>query len=761
MKYPHIKQHDEKDCGAACLSMICEYYGLKLNLTRFRNLIKVDNQGANIYGLVTGAKELGINATALCGNREELIDGIQNKEFSMPFIARIINEDAYEHYIVVYELNDKYVRIGDPAELSVTKIPTDLFFHQWQGQIVVFEPTEKFSPKNERKGTMKKYFSLILNQKRIVAAVFIFSLIISGIGIASSMIFQYIIDDAVSVGNTVSVEEECTDENCTDHDHSHIHSANTSFISKITAKAEVLFDNIDTVCICILAMFIIQGGLKVLRGYLLAIMSKNIEIPLSLGYFNHLVELPMRFFGTRKTGELMSRFFDTSKIRDAVSSTTLTIMLDTLMALFTAIILCMMSWKLFIIAIITMIVYALIVMCFRSPIKIVNHNIMSSNAQVTSCIKESIDGMETIKAYCYQNESKKKTQKTFNKFVDFVVRGSIIYNVQETLVSVVSSVGLVILLWAGAYLCINDVITIGSLITFYYMLNYFLEPVKNLINLQPEMQTAIVAAERLNDVLDEEKENSDETGIEDMSGDISIENVSFRYGNRDLVLRDVSMDFPHGSKIAIVGESGCGKTTLAKLLLSFYTPENGYISVGGKNISQFSSKSVCERVSYISQNIFLYSDTIYNNIRMGNNDISDEEIENICRLCNADSFINKLPFGYNTILEENGSNLSGGQKQRLAIARALIRKPDIVIFDEATSNLDAVTEDTIWKAIEETQGKTTYIIIAHRLRTIRNCDDIYVLDSGKVIEHGNHEKLIIKGGVYASYWKKEAIPNPV
>ena len=146
---------------------------------------------------------------------------------------------------------------------------------------------------------------------------------------------------------------------------------------------------------------------------------------------------------------------------------------------------------------------------------------------------------------------------------------------------------------------------------------------------------------------------------------------------------------------------------------------------------------------------------------MGNNDISDEEIENICRLCNADSFINKLPFGYNTILEENGSNLSGGQKQRLAIARALIRKPDIVIFDEATSNLDAVTEDTIWKAIEETQGKTTYIIIAHRLRTIRNCDDIYVLDSGKVIEHGNHEKLIIKGGVYASYWKKEAIPNPV
>lgn len=754
MKYPHVKQHDEKDCGAACLSMICEYYGLKLPLTKFRNIIKVDNQGANIYGLVTGAEMLGLSSNALDGTREELLDGIKNKEFSMPFIARIINEDAFEHYIVIYELNDKYARIGDPNKLNVTKIPADLFFHQWQGQIVVFEPTKNFCSKNGRKGVMKKYYSLIFKQKKVLVAVFLISLIISSIGIASSMVFEYIIDDAVSLGGSASIVE-CTDENCIEHVHNHSESEHSSFIGKIKIKSQAVFNNIDTVCVCVLAMFLIQAVLKVLRGYMLAIMSKNIEIPLSLGYFNYLVELPVCFFDTRKTGELMSRFFDASKIRDAVSSSTLTIMLDTLMALFTAVILCKMSWKLFIIAIITMIVYALIVICFRSPIKIVNHNIMSSNAQVTSYIKESIDGIETIKAYCYEKESKEKTKKVFDKFIDFVVRGSVIYNVQETLVNVVASTGLVILLWAGTYLCVNNIITIGTLITFYYMLNYFLEPVKNLIDLQPQMQTAIVAAERLNDVLDEETDSSHEGEIQDMSGDISIKNVSFRYGNRDLVLDDISINIPHGGKVAIIGESGCGKTTLAKLLLSFYSPERGSISVGGKEINQFCHKSICEKVSYIPQNIFFYSDSIYNNIRMGNDDITNEDIEKACLICNADDFIKKLPFGYNTLLNENGNNLSGGQKQRLAIARAIVRKPDVVIFDEATSNLDASTEESIWNAIEDTQGDTTYIIIAHRLRTVRNCDVIYVLENGKVIEHGSHNKLIKKDGLYTSYWKKQ------
>ena len=754
MKYPHIKQHDEKDCGAACLSMICEFYGLKLPLAQFRNLIKVDNQGANIYGLVTGAKELGLSSNALAGTREELLDGIKNKDFPTPFIARIINEDAFEHYIVIYELNDKYARIGDPNKLNVTKIPADLFFHQWQGQIVVFEPTKNFCRKNERKGVIKKYYSFIFKQKKILAIVFLFSIIISAIGIASSMVFEYIIDDAVSLGESASIVE-CSDENCTDHVHNHSESENSSFIGKIKIKSQALFNNIDTVCMCIIAMFLIQAALKVLRGYMLAIMSKNIEIPLSLGYFNYLVELPVRFFNTRKTGELMSRFFDTSKIRDAVSSSTLTIMLDTLMALFTAVILCKMSWKLFIIAIITMMVYALIVNCFRSPIKIVNHNIMASNAQVTSYIKETIDGIETVKAYCYEKESKEKTKKIFNRFIEFVVRGSVIYNVQESIVNVVASIGLVILLWSGTYLCVNNIITIGTLITFYYMLNYFLEPVKNLIDLQPQMQTAIVAAERLNDVLDEETVKSPEREIQDMSGDISIKNVSFRYGNRNLVLDDVSINIPHGRKVAIIGESGCGKTTIAKLILSFYSPEKGCISVGGKELNQFSHKVICEKVSYISQDIFFYSDSIYNNIRMGNDDITNEDIEKACLICNADDFIKNLPFGYNTLLDENGNNLSGGQKQRLAIARAIVRKPDIVIFDEATSNLDASTEEIIWKAIGDTQGDTTYIIIAHRIRTIRNCDDIYVLENGRVIEHGSHDKLIKKGGLYTSYWEKQ------
>lgn len=762
MKYPHIRQHDEKDCGAACLSMICEYYGRKLPITYFRELIKVDNFGSNIYGIVSGAKELGFDTEALEGNVDELFDGINNAEIPFPFIARIINDEMYEHFIVVYAIKYDSVYIGDPSKLHITKMPIDLFLSQWQEQIIIFSPNSSFRKENKRRGTLGKFFSLFFIQKKLLAVVFVVSLIISGIGLFSASIFEYIIDDVVTIGD-INDELDSSgyityDEHDHEHDSSHeneeIHKL--SIIDKISNTLSIVFQNLETVCISIIILYLIRAALQALRGYMLAVLARNFDIPLSLGYYNHLVDLPANFFGTRKTGELISRFSDASNIRDAISTATLSIMLDTLMAFFVGIYLIVMNYKLFLITAVVMIIYAAIMLLFRKPIKTVNQNVMEGNAQVTAYLKESVDGIETVKAYQYENCAKKKTESIFRKLVNQIVHGTVVYNLQEVLVSVVESIGMVALLWIGAYLCLDGIITIGTLITFYFILGYFLDPVQNLIELQPTLQTAIVAAERLNDVLDVKIEDNTKTSIGNLFGDIVLEKVNFRYGTRNLVLKNISMRVKKGTKIALVGESGSGKTTLVKLLMSFYPVESGIIQINGKKISEYSPKSIRERIAYISQDVFLFSDTVYNNLRMGDETITDDEIERMCTLCFADQFIQELPFGYNTMLEENGNNLSGGQKQRIAIARALLRNPDILIMDEATSNLDVVTEESIRKIINELSDEMTVIIIAHRLKTIRTCDCIYVLENGEIVEKGNHNELIRRKGLYANYWNSQS-----
>lgn len=748
MKYPHINQHDERDCGAACLSMISRYYGLKLPIAKFRSLIKVDNQGANVYGVVMGAKSIGLDAEALEGSLEELGEGIESSEIKFPFIARIVNENMFEHFIVVYNIKNGNTIIGDPGKNRITKMPLEQFFSQWQGQIITFSPNENFEKKNECKGSMSKYFKFITRQKKMLAFVFVVSILVSAINLFGSMIFQYVIDDAVVVGDVngeILMEEEEHD-----HDHDHDHSSE-SVLEKIEEKLEIIFANINTVCISIILLYIFRLLLQVLRGYLLAITSKKVALPLTLNFYNHMVDLPADFYGTRKTGELMSRFQNTSEIREAVSTTTLTIMLDTIMAIACGIFLYTISPELFAVTMITMAIYALIIFLFRKPIKNVNYEIMEQDAQVTSYLKESLEGMETIKAYQYEKNAKAKTENLFTKMINHVVKGTVIYSLQDSLVEAAASVGTVILMWLGALMCVENMITIGTLITFYYLIDYFLEPVQNLINLQPMLQTAVVAAERLNDVLDAETENNDNENLMKY-GHISINNVSFRYGNRDLVLNDITLDIPQGKKIALVGESGCGKTTLAKLLMAFYQPEQGEITIGGKNIADCSPESIRKSIAYISQDIFLFSDTIYNNLRMGDESISNERIQEVCKLCQADQFIENLPMKYETMLDENGSNLSGGQKQRLAIARAMLRNPHILIMDEATSNLDTITEEGIKKTMDQICGNMTCIIIAHRLKTIRNCDYIYVMDKGNIVEKGTHEELIHKKGIYSKYW---------
>ena len=718
MKYYCVRQHDITDCGAACLATISKQYGLKLSISKIREIAGTDKQGTNVYGMTKAAEKLGYTAKGVKGNQEAFFS-----EFPLPAIAHVIAEGSLLHYVVIHKITSKQIIIADPAKGIVKYTPED-FFKIWTGVLILLVPTTKFQKGNENKGVLTRFFELILPQKRLLANIFLSSLIITVFGILASFYFQFIMDEIVP--NSLS-------------------------------------KSLIVLSVGVIALHLFKAILEAFRNHLMLYLSQKLDIPLVLGYYQHVLGLPMNFFGTRKVGEIVSRFMDASKIRDAVSSATLSIMIDTLMAFAGGIILFTQNRLLFAIALIVVLLYGVVVLAFNKWVKKTNEKIMEDNAQVNSYLVETLNGIETVKSFHAEDKMQSKTDKLFVKLLRSVFKGGIVANAQQTITEAISTIGGTVILWVGVVSVLNGDMTLGSLITFNALLAYFLDPIKNLINLQPTMQTAIVAAERLGEILDLELEeqSQEREKIKPISLNlpIKIENLDFRYGTRKLVLEDISLTINAGEKIALVGESGSGKTTLSKLLLNFYPWEKGEIFIGDYNLKDIDLTTLRSKVAYISQDIFLFSGSIRENLELGNEDATLEEIIEACHQSKADEFINKLPLRYDTILEENGANLSGGQKQRLAIARALLKKPDILIMDEATSNLDSITEKAIQKTIDNLSDNITTLIIAHRLSTIMRCDKIFVMEQGRFIEQGTHNELLERKGRYFKLWKDQLPEN--
>lgn len=714
MKYYCVKQHDITDCGAACLATISKQYGLNLSISKIREVAGTDKQGTNVYGMIKAAEQLGFTAKGVKGNQEAFFSG-----FPLPAIAHVVVDGSLLHYVVVHKITKKKIIIADPAKGLVNYTPEE-FFKIWTGVLIILVPTSKFQKGNENQGILSRFFSLMLPQKRLLLNIFLSSLMITIFGILASFYFRFIMDDIVP---------------------------------NSTQKTLIALS------VGVIALYIFKAILEAFRNHLMLYLGQKLDIPLILGYYEHVLGLPMNFFGTRKVGEIVSRFTDASKIREAISSATLTIMIDSLMAIVGGAVLFAQNSTLFVIAVIVVALYGVIVLAFNKPVKKINEKQMEDNAQLTSYLVETLNGIETVKAFHAEDKAQAKTDKLFVKLLKSVFKGGVIINAQQTLTGVVSTIGGTVILWVGVVGVLNGDMTLGSLITFNALLAYFLDPVKNLINLQPTMQTAIVAAERLGEILDlelEKVQNEKRTLVpKSLNLPIKIENLNFRYGTRRLVLENINMTINAGEKIALVGESGSGKTTLSKLLMNFYPWEKGEIFIGNYNLKDINLEALRNKIAYISQDIFLFSGTIRENLELGNEDATMEDIIEACRLSKADEFINNLPLRYETMLEENGANLSGGQKQRLAIARALLKKPDILIMDEATSNLDSITEKAIEKTINSLSRNITTIIIAHRLSTIMRCDKIFVMEQGKFIEQGTHSELIAKKGRYFDLWKDQ------
>lgn len=710
-KYICVKQHDMKDCGAACLSTVSKTYGLKMQISKIRDIAGTDSYGTNAYGLVKAAESLGFTAKTIKGTRENLL-----MSFPIPAIANVITAEGAQHYVVIHKINSKKVIIADPDK-GLRKISFDEFAGIWTGYLIVLTPTEVFEKKNEMNGTLTRFFKMIIPQRALFFNIFLMSVVLTIFGILSSFYFKFLMDEIIPFG---------------------------------------LEKTLHVVSIAFVGLYLLRITLTAIRTHLLMYLSIRLDIPLIMGYYKHVTKLPLKFFSTRQIGEITSRFQDAGVIKDVISGAALTIMLDSIMVIFGGIILYTINPTMFLMTVIIAVLYAILVYAFIKPFKKIQRDSMEQGAKVSSFLIESIHGVETIKAFNAEDVSSMETESRYIKNVLIGKKGSILGNIQGSLIGIVEVIGGLILLWFGALMVIRGEITLGQLLTFNALLAYFLSPLKNLIGLQQQIQTAVVAAERLSEIIDLELEYDDNEEKKyipkKLKGSIAFQNVDFRYGTRRPVLKNVSLIIDPGETVAIVGESGSGKTTLSKLLMNFYQCEKGDITIDNMSIASINREALRNKIGYVSQEVFLFSGSIEENLFLGQNNIDYDYMIETCKDLKVDEFVNTLPKKYKSNLIEGGSNLSGGQRQRLAIARALMKKPDILILDEATSNLDAKTEEAINNVLVNKHQHLTSIIIAHRLSTIRRANKIIVIEQGEIKEVGSHDELLAKKGEYYSLW---------
>jgi ATP-binding cassette subfamily B protein len=420
------------------------------------------------------------------------------------------------------------------------------------------------------------------------------------------------------------------------------------------------------------------------------------------------------------------------------------------LAVASAIILYIMNSTLFIVVIILTLVSAALIYIFKRPYKTLNLQQMEAEARLNSHIIESLKGIETVKVNAAEEKSLEKLEIEYVRNLKIAFKEGVLSNVQGSISSVVSNIGNMMLMFIGASMVIDNKITLGDLMAFTSLTGYFMGPIGRIISLQLSIQEASISLKRISEIyeVEIEQENENKLKLEKIDGDITLSNITFRYGSRSPVLNDISITIPKGKKVALVGESGSGKTTVSKLLLKYYTAEEGKIKIGDYALEEIDIHNLRTNIAYVPQNVELFSGSIKENVTLGVESYKYEDVKKACEDAGCSSFIEKLPGKYDTFLEEAGGGLSGGEKQRLALARAFVKKSEFIILDEATSNLDFISEAKIYDTLFVKGKNKTMLVIAHRLSTIRNCDVIYVMDKGKVVEEGNHKELLAKKGLY-------------
>jgi ATP-binding cassette, subfamily B, multidrug efflux pump len=502
----------------------------------------------------------------------------------------------------------------------------------------------------------------------------------------------------------------------------------------------------------LLTAYIIDGALHIIQGWLMAGFSQRIVKDLRRTIFAKLQKLPVAFFDTRTHGELMSRLAnDVDNVSSTISQATIQLMLSSITIIGSFVMMLALSPLLTAASIITIPMVFFLTRAIAKRTKILFKEQQRVLGALNGHVEEMISGIEVVKAFNQEENAVSHFKEINNKLCKVGIKAQIWTGFIMPLMNVINNIGFAVVAGVGGALAVRDLITIGVIASFLSYSRQFSRPLNELANIFNTLQSAIAGAERVFEVLDEKEEILDVEGaklLENPKGHVVFNKVFFGYRKDVPVLRNISFDAPQGSTVALVGPTGAGKTTIVNLLARFYDVTSGSIFIDSTDIREYTRDSLRNCFGIVLQDTYLFSGTISENIRYGRQEASQEEIEAAAVMANADVFIKRLPEGYNTILSESGGNLSQGQRQLLAIARAILSNPSILILDEATSSVDTRTELHIQEAmLKLRQGRTSFII-AHRLSTIRDADIIMVIDGGEIVEKGNHEELMNKKGEY-------------
>ncbi|MGM9970390.1 MAG: peptidase domain-containing ABC transporter [Anaeroplasma sp.] len=711
-KYYNVRQLESTDCAAACLASVSLFYGLELTITKLRDVCGTDSKGTNVNGLLYASEKLNFEAKAV----RISFNNLMREKIRLPLIAHGITKNGMTHYIVVYKINKNFLVVGDPASKN-KKMKIKEFQNFYDGVCLLLQPNNDFvGGKTKTTGILYKFLKLLTPHKSLFISAIISSLVLTILGIFSNFFNQFLIDDILPYS---------------------------------------LKNQLAIFCIGFLIISFINIMINAVRQHILVYLSQKIDIPLTLGYFKHIFSLPMNFFSSRKTGDILTRFQDAGTIKNIMSSIALTILIDVTLASIVGVILYFMNSKLFVIILILTIINVILVCIFKKPFRKINLIRMEQNAKMSSSMIESLQSVEMIKTNAIEEDRMEIIENNYIDVLKTSFKENVLSNAQGTISSAVSIIGNLIIMWVGSILVMDGNITLGALMSFTSMTSFFMEPIGRLVGLQLQIQESQISMKRLSEIYDVEPEKIDrKPEVKPLIGDVSINNLTFSYTTRKPVLNNVNFCIKQGTKVAIVGESGSGKTTLSKLLFGLYDINEGNITIGERDIKDIGLFNLRKRISYVSQNINFFSGTVRDNIKAVNSTISDEKIKAIFKISGCD-FILKYPLGIDTYLEEAGNNLSGGERQRLAFARALAKDFDILVLDEATSNLDFLSEMKIYNTLFNSSYNQTMIMIAHRLSTIRKCDDIIVLDNGQIVETGTHDALLEKKGKYYKLWMSQ------
>lgn len=723
-KFTSYKQADFKDCGPTCLKIIAKHYGKTINIQELRDASETTREGSNLLFLSDAAEKIGFRTLGVKLSAERL------EEAPLPCILHW-NKN---HYVVLYKIKKGTYYISDPA-FGLIEYNKEDFLKFWignnaddstqEGIALLIEATPKFFQSEFDKEDTKGIGFGLLSQYVLRYKSFLIQLSIGLL--ASSMlqlIFPFLTQSIVDIG---------------------IQNQNIHFVYLILFAQLFLFAG--------------RTGLELIRSWILLHLSTRINISLISDFFIKLMNLPISFFDVRMTGDIMQRINDHRRIEKILTTSSLNVLFSIINMFVMGAVLAYFNLKIFLVFFVGSLLYFGWITLFLKRREVLDYKRFAEVSQEQSKVMELINGMQEIKLHNAEKQKRWSWEYVQARLFRVSIKGLVLEQTQTIGSSVINELKNIFIIFLSAKLVIDGSITLGMMLAISSIVGSLNGPVTQLIEFVRELQDAKISLARLSEIHEKEDETQQEvhqTNDVPFDAPIEIKNISYRYLGSDIpVLDNLSLVIPPNKITAIVGVSGSGKTTLMKLLLKFYEPEKGEITIGNSQLKNISQKAWRSNIGAVMQEGFIFSDTIANNIAFGVDVINKERLVYAADVANIKEYISELPLGYNTKIGAEGVGMSTGQKQRLLIARAVYKDPEILFFDEATSALDANNEKEIMRKLGLFFENKTVVVIAHRLSTVMNADQIVVLDKGKIIEIGSHTSLVEQKGNYFELVKNQ------